>query len=166
MIHVIKPDRDESACYAFAPESVFKKGDVLTLGNCYRCFGGFIFLERNMTNPLISHTVPRKAVIAFHIVPGKVKFLKLVTRELFEYLSRYVSISNNDFTVTRIVRCGGLIDSIQNEYLFKIMEGKINQCLLKKFPGVTIEIIPPEKTTTHMKLTVSGNLTLEIEHCK
>lgn len=166
MLHVIKPDHNESACYAFAPESVFKKGDALTLGNCYRCFGGFIFLERNTMNPLVSQTVPRKAVIAFHIVPGKVKFLRLVTREFFEYLSRYVRTSNNDFIVTRIVRCGGLIDSIQNEYLFKIMEGKINQCLLRKFPGVTIEIIAPEKTTKHMTLTVSGNVTLEIEHAK
>ncbi len=91
---------------------------------------------------------PQAGVYVWHILPGCKNYVTAITKYLFER----IQFMSQSYEFETMFRCGGLIDTPQNEYRYDQMYKKIETQFLYLFPHVPILGDTPLPETLFMAL--------------
>ncbi len=141
---VVQPQDGKSGFY-FSPLRRGSKSETVTTEKCFRCFGGMLLMKKKEG---AKPEYPDAGVYVWHILPG----CKNYVSEIAKYLFERIQFMSQSYEFETMFRCGGLIDTPQNEYRYHHMHKKIETQFSYMFPSVPILGDMPVPETLFMAL--------------
>lgn len=145
MKKIIVQPKDGKPSFYFSPLKRGRKSETVTTEKCFRCFGGMLVMKKKEG---AKSEYPEAGVYVWHILPGCKNYVSAITKYLFER----IQFMSQSYEFETMFRCGGLIDTPQNEYRYRHMRKKIETQFLHLFPHVPILGDAPVPETLFMAL--------------
>ncbi len=150
MKKIIVQPKDGKPAFYFSSLEPGRKSETVMTTECFRCFGGMLLMKKKKGAKV---EYPEAGVYVWHILPGNKNYVASITKYLFE---RIVFMSQS-YEFETLFRCGGLIDTSQNEYRYLHMKKKIETQFSHRFPHVPVKGDAPTQETAYMSLRLEKN---------
>lgn len=143
---IVRP-KDGKPAFYFSPLHRGRKSETVLTTECFRCFGGMLLMKKKEG---AKEDYPEAGVYVWHILPGCKNYVASIAKYLFQQ----ISFMAQSYEFETLFRCGGLVDTPQNEYRYRHMHKKIEAQFSHRFPHVPIQGEEPSRETLCMTLSL------------
>ncbi len=125
--------------------------EPIFITECYRCFGGLIVFKKKDT---ASDEHSDCGLMVYHIKPcNSINWIGLATQAIIKKASHYLDF----YDATAFYRCGGKIDTKENERHYKFMKQYLEHPIKSLFPNIPLLGTEPNKKTDYSTILFDDN---------